>query len=172
MSTPCARSPRYSTETPNSIPLSIVPVSDAVLTPDGCGKDGNGAWAKWTLGGLVWNCRLTASGLDSSLSGSGTVALRLPAFAFDGESETRLTCDGKSLSVAYRGWVCRYETDGKIVDTGMSSCNRNGRYRVFEARSTDAVSVHVFISKEEKSSESGEGAVRREGGGGGGHRLR
>ncbi len=145
MSTPCALSPKYSTETTNSIPLSIIPVSGDAYKPAGCGKDADGAWAKWTLKDAVWNCRLTASGLNTALSGRGALALRLPAFEFDGESATRVTCDGKALSVFYRGWICRYETDGVIVDTGLSSCNRNGRYRAFEARGEGLVSVSVSI---------------------------
>jgi hypothetical protein len=82
-----------------------------------------------------------------SLAGSGAVAMQLPAFEFDGENETKISCVGKSLAVRYRGWTCSYLTDGTLVDTGRVCCNRNGRYRVFEARGEKSVSVTVEIRK-------------------------
>ena len=71
--------------------------------------------------------------------------MSLPAFAFDGENEAAVSCDGKTLSVRYGGWVCRYETDGAIHDTGRTCCNRNGRYRAFEARGEKSLAVRVSI---------------------------
>jgi len=148
LSTPCAVSPSYSTETPNASALAIVPVSESPLKPAGSGSDDSSAWAGWTLGDLDWRCRLTAAGLESALKGPGAVAMRLPAFAFNGERETAISCDGKALSVRYRGWTCRYETDGEIIDTGKVCCNRNGRYRAFEARGEKALSVTVAVFRE------------------------
>ena len=145
MSTPCAAQPTYSTETTNISSLAIVPVSEVPLKPAGSGSDGSAAWAAWTLGDLDWRCRLSSAGLESTLKGTGEVAMRLPAFAFDGERETLVSCDGKSLEIRYRGWVCRYETDGTVRDTGEVCCNRNGRYRAFEARGEKSLSVRVSI---------------------------
>ena len=122
--------------------------ADAALVPAGHGHDASSAWADWTVGGLSWKCRLTAEGLESTLSGEGAVAMKLPAFAFDGERATEIRCDGKSLAVSYRGWTCSYLTDGEIVDAGRTCCNRNGRYRVFEARGVKRLSVRVEIRKE------------------------
>ena len=148
MSTPCTTSPSYRTETPNSDTLSFVPVSESPLKPAGSGSDGSAAWANWTLGDLHWRCRLTSAGLESTLEGPGSVAMSLPAFAFDGENETAISCDGKTLSVRYGGWVCIYETDGAISDTGKTCCNRNGRYRAFEARGEKSLAVKVSIRAE------------------------
>lgn len=61
-----------------------------------------------------------------------------------------IRCDGKSLAVRYRGWVCSYATDSAIVDTGRTCCNRNGRYRVFEARGKKSLTVKAFISKTQR----------------------
>ena len=145
ISTPCALKPSYSTEKPNERTLSFVPAGNGALTPAGSGSDGNAAWANWRKGELDWKCRLTAEGLSSELLGPGEVAMTLPAFEFDGENATAVSCDGKTLSVRSRGWVCRYSTDGAIVDAGAVCCNRNGRYRVFEARGEKSLAVRVSI---------------------------
>ena len=146
VSTPCAAAPTYSTEMTNVSSLAIVPVSKSPLKPAGSGSDGSAAWAAWTLGDLDWRCRLTDAGLESTLKGSGQVAMRLPAFAFDGERATQVSCDGRSLEVRYRGWVCRYDTDGTVRDTGEVCCNRNGRYLAFEACGEKSLSVKVSIA--------------------------
>ena len=127
-----------------------MPVGGGALVPVGCGHDGEAAWASWKVGALDWKCRLTKDGLDSTLAGGDEVAMRLPAFAFDGERETEIASDGKTLSIRHRGWKCAYSTDGKIVDTGHVSCNRNGRYRVFEARGDRHLSVRVTIERTDK----------------------
>ena len=145
MSVPCAKNPGYKIERPNDGPLSFAPAAAGSLVPAGNGHDAVSAWADWKVDGLDWRCRLTAKGLSSSLAGNGPVALRLPAFAFDGEKETGICLAGKTLSVSYGGWTCRYVTDGEIVDTGKTYCNRNGRYRAFEARGVKNLTVDVTI---------------------------
>ena len=101
--------------------------------------------ADWKVGACDWKCRLTAEGIQTVLSGTGRVAVSLPAFEFDGENATEVVCDGRTLKVSYRGWVCTYSTDGKIVDTGKICCNRNGRYRAFEARGENRLTVRIDI---------------------------
>lgn len=145
LSVPCARKPSYHTERPNGRALAIAPVGGGKLTPAGSGHDKDYAWANWRQGALDWRCRLTKDGLVSELRGDGEVALSLPAFAFDGKNKTTISCEGGTLVIRYRGWRCRYQTDGTIVDTGVSCCNRNGRYRVFEARGNERLSVKVSI---------------------------
>lgn len=145
LSTPCAKKPRYSTEKPNTEALAIVPVSSDPLVFKGSGTEGDAAWANWTLGALDWRCRLTAEGLHSQLKGTGKVAMKLPAFAFDGEKETTITVSSNKLEISYANWCTVYETDGTIVDTGVTCCNRNGRYRVFEARGEKALNVNTSI---------------------------
>ena len=80
-----------------------------------------------------------------TLTGDGALALTLPAFAFDGREETQVVATEKTLTVASRGWKCVYETDGTIVDTGRSACNRNGRYRRFEARGRNRLTVRISL---------------------------
>ena len=148
LSTPCAAKPSYMVERANEGELAFAPLGEGALVPDGSGHDAQSAWANWRKGRLAWKCSLDAVGLSSTLEGPGEVAMALPAFAFDGESETEVVCIGKSLVVRYRGWVCSYVTDGSIVDTGRVCCNRNGRYRVFEARGAGRLSVSVAIRQE------------------------
>ncbi len=145
LSTPCAAHPTYATERPNDCALAIVPAGCDAIVPAGHGADAVSAWADWTAGGIDWRCRLSADGLETTLSGPGSVALRLPAFVFDGENATEILHDDHSLSIRHQGWECRYETDGAIVDTGLVSCNRNGRYRVFEARGENRLRVRIVL---------------------------
>ena len=145
LSTPCAAKPHYITERPNEGTLAFVPLVEGELAPVGNGSDGASSWARWKKGGLDWECRLSREGLSSYLRGPGEVAMQLPAFEFDGAGAAEVSCDGQTLSVKYRGWICRYSADGVISDTGRVSCNRNGRYRVFEARRFKSLAVGVEI---------------------------
>ena len=145
LSTPCVVNPNYRTESPNARPLAIVPSDAGRIVPDGSGQDSSGAWANWRIGDRRWKCRLGEDGLSSELSGTGPLALTLPAFDFDGEGATEIACDGRALSVSYKGWTCRYSTDGEIVDMDAPVSNRNGRYRVFEARGRDSLKVRISI---------------------------
>ena len=153
MSVPCPAGEKigYSTEVPNVRTLAIAPVGDGTLRPAGSGEDAEGAWANWRQGALDWKCRLTRKGLESVLTGPGEVAMSLPAFEFDGETATAISCDGKTLAIRYRGWTCAYTTDGAIADTGAVCCNRNGRYRAFEARGKGSLSVKITIDTTERN---------------------
>jgi hypothetical protein len=42
-----------------------------------------------------------------------------------------------------------YTTDGEIMDVGKEFCNRNGRYRAFEARGEKSLSVSVAIVRKD-----------------------
>ncbi|MBQ2345719.1 MAG: hypothetical protein II391_00005, partial [Kiritimatiellae bacterium] len=59
-----------------------------------------------------------------------------------------------ALSVSYKGWTCRYSTDGEIVDMDAPVSNRNGRYRVFEARGRDSLKVRISIFPEKTTSKT------------------
>ncbi len=148
LSVPCARNPSYITERKNSRALAIAPVGGGKLTPAGNGSDKDGAWANWKQGALDWRCRLTKDGLASELRGDGDVAMSLPALEFDGKGKAVVSCEGSVLAVSYRGWKCVCRTDGTIVDTGMLCCNRNGRYRAFEAHGNGRLSVNVSIERQ------------------------
>lgn len=45
------------------------------------------------------------------------------------------------------GWICRYETNGEIIDTGLVYGNRNGHYRRFEARRKGSLAVKVTLTR-------------------------
>lgn len=152
MSTPCAQNPSYSTEMTNSQALAFVPIAHDPLSFVDAGSTADSAWAQWRLGSLDWRCRLTEEGLFSELKGCGALAMKLPAFQFDGENETEIALRGHVLEVSYQGWTCVYETNGRIFDVGQVCCNRNGRYRVFEARGKDALEVRVTIKMKENIS--------------------
>ena len=51
------------------------------------------------------------------------------------------------IDVSLDGWICRYETNGAIIDTGLVYGNRNGHYRRFEARRKGALAVKVTLSR-------------------------
>ena len=153
LSTPCAAHPNYAVEIPGGGDLAIVPVGGGPLSPAGHGSDGSSSWADWTCGTLSWHCRLSPEVLESGLSGPGEVALRLPAFEFDGENATSVSCDGRVLSVRYRNWECRFSAvseGASIMDAGFVSCNRNGRYRAFEAHGDRRLSVRISIEPADK----------------------
>jgi len=150
LSTPCAKTPDYRIEEANDEELAIAPhVSGALeIVPVLVCISNGAAFAEWRVKGhddIDWRCSLTKDGLVSVLTGDGSVALSLPAFSFDGAEKTVITVAAKSLTVAYRGWKCVYKTNGMIVDTGRFACNRNGRYRRFEAQGGNALEVTIAI---------------------------
>ena len=156
LSTPCGQHPNYRIEGTNDAALAFVPCAagDGRIVPVAACVTNGAAVATWRLPGrpdLAWSCTLTDKGLTSVLTGDGSVALTLPAFDFDGREKTRISASRRQLAVSYRGWTCVYETDGEIVDTGRSACNRNGRYRRFEARGRNAVKVVVRIERERRA---------------------
>jgi len=164
IATSVSQRPSYNTGTPNDCPLSICP---GVF---------NGAWqfawdwrshyrvtekeavcggteAAWEVlfedGSMVTQrCKVDRAGVLLTTEGNGTVGLLLPVLAFDGAEETKITVTATEVAVSYRGWCCRYVTDGRIVDAAMAAVNRNGKYKVFRAEGEQAVTVTVTIEKE------------------------
>jgi hypothetical protein len=102
---------------------------------------------KWKVGNLYWECRLSASGMEMKLTGQGEVAMDIPAFEFDGRESTRISHDAHSLSVSYRGWECRYRTNGRIERIGRAAYNRNGRYAAFRATGSKNLKVWIEICR-------------------------
>jgi hypothetical protein len=147
LSTPCAEKTNYRLPEPNRSSLSIRPA-----VPANAGwrilheaRTESFALTKWRVGDLDWDCRLSAGGMEMELSGDGEVAMDLPAFEFDGRDSTCIANDATSLSIAHRGWVCRYRTDGRIAPTGVSVHNRNGRYAAFRAAGAKKLKVWIEI---------------------------
>ena len=150
MSSPCAKKPNFRLPEPNASSLAIRPaVAEDVqwkLLLEA--KTTKFALTRWSVGGLEWECRLSAEGMEMDLSGEGDVAMELPAFEFDGRENTRIVHDGATLSVSHHGWVCRYRTDGRISATDVAVHNRNGRYRAFRAIGAKKLKVWITIEKE------------------------
>ena len=148
LSTPCAKAAHYRRERADGGDLAIRPVvpdgTSLVLTARYATKDL--AVVDWRVGGCDWRCTLTKDGLLSELTGEGALALALPAFESDGSRATDVSCDGRTLEVAYGGWVCRSRVEGgTIVRTEAVTSNRSGRYRRYEARGTGKLAVRIVI---------------------------
>ena len=86
-------------------------------------------------------------GVEISLFGNGEIAYMLPAFSFDGKKSTEIKASPAELSVTYNDYVCKYITNGEIVDTGDVCANRNGYYRAFYAKGFERLTVKVEIFK-------------------------
>lgn len=93
---------------------------------------------------------VSTDGVDIRVSGTGEVYYMLPAFCFDGEAYTDIDVGEASLGIHYCGWVCRYETDGKIIDLGRIAANRNGHYKVFSASGDKTLNIKIEIIRAEK----------------------
>ena len=162
LSVPVSQAPNYGIVGSNETALSIC-----------CGKIINGNWhfafdenARFTLlqhtaandrvdvrlqctldsaDPLTQQLTLTDNGLDIRLQGIGQLGLLLPAFHFDGAEYTSVSSNRNSLSIVYKGWQCRYQTNGTISEHGLRATNRNGVYNTFRAEGTDILHVHISL---------------------------
>ena len=150
LSMPCAKSPNYRLPEPNRSTLSIRPVAaeNVGWKIQHEAKTAKYALTQWKVDDMNWDCRLSVDGMEMDLSGEGEVAMDLPAFEFDGRDSSRISYDATVLSISYRGWVCRYRTDGRISPTDVVVHNRNGRYRAFRATGAKNLKVLISIEKE------------------------
>jgi hypothetical protein len=89
----------------------------------------------------------SADGVRIDVAGKGEIGLALPAFSFDGETSPEIALDGRTLSIVYGGWCCRYTASGEIADLDRVAANRNGIYRTFVATGRDTLSVSIEIFK-------------------------
>ena len=92
---------------------------------------------------------VSENGVFVDVCGEGEIAFSLPAFEFDGETHTEIVAGKHTLEIRYEGRVCRYETDGKVVDLGYAAENRNGHYRAFAATGNNTLSVHITITEKD-----------------------
>ena len=92
--------------------------------------------------------RVSGDGVSIAISSEGELGFVLPAFDFDGEKYTEISVDEHSLSVEYDGWLCRYTTDGTIVDLNRIAANRNGHYKTFLAVGEQEIHVKIEIIKQ------------------------
>ena len=143
MASPCPSisNPNYKLDIVNPGPLALSPLwNKYVVESSGPGylKLSDGA-------GSQWICNLSKRGLKMKVCQKGDINISVPAFSFDGEKSTEIVCDGKSLEIRYEGKCCRYTTDGKFVDSGLTYANRNGHFRRYDVVGSDVVKLTCRI---------------------------
>lgn len=172
LSLPCPVSPSYTLDVAGEVPAERVPLSlcpairrggnwlfgaDPAVTcvAESMTEDGESAGTvlRYTFPKAdgfeekTITARYTVSGdgVTITLNGNGVIAHALPAFCFDGEEYPVITVESHTLTVAYRGCLCRYTASTPIFDTGKNAANRNGLYRVFCAEAENTMTVHIHI---------------------------
>ena len=78
------------------------------------------------------------------------IGYALPAFCFDGEISPAIAVEEHSLTVSYEGWICRYTTNGTILDLNTVAANRNGHYRAFVVSAQNSLNVKIGIENKYK----------------------
>ena len=152
---PCSES-NYKLESPNKHPLSICCFKD---TADGiiCSAQEG---AQHTLISktqseeqclAIFNCNLneeqlvtekyTVSSAGVDIEFCGADGILVPAFLFDGATETEITASNGQIVVKYNGSFCKYVFSGKPSDYGVFF-NRNGRYRAYRIN-TDKLHIEM-----------------------------
>lgn len=87
--------------------------------------------------------------VEITVSGKGEIAHMLPAFAFDGENHTEISCSENTLTIEYKDWICQYTTNGRISDLNQNAYNRNGCYKAFCALAEDNLFVKITMNKKD-----------------------
>jgi hypothetical protein len=90
---------------------------------------------------------VSKEGIYISIKGEGDIGFALPAFCFDGETESKISLGKHYLTIEYNGWICCYTTDGYIVDLNKIAANRNGHYKAFLATAKDNLDIKIQILK-------------------------
>ena len=164
LSTPCAAHPLYKLdiEAPGDVSLAAGYVKDgitvfatgenAVYEVLSIGSDNESAsaliktaFADGTEQTATY--RVSAEGVEISVTGAMENALMLPAFVFDGEKYTDISLDGSALTVSYGGYVCKYETNGAITDLKLLGGNRNGHCKAYAVKKKGELKVRIVITE-------------------------
>ena len=90
---------------------------------------------------------VNGNGVSITVEGDGELGYTLPAFCFDGEASPEITVGEHSLAISYDGWVCRYTTNGRVIDLDGTAANRNGHYRAFIAAAQGTLIVKIEITR-------------------------
>lgn len=161
LSLPCPEAPNFTVDIPKPVALSLCP---AERTPEGWhfaadptakyevkayAADGHTASATLSCvygdHTVILTYTVSAEGVNITQSGDGEQCHTLPVLAFDGEIHPAVTVESSSVTVAYKGHICRYTVNGDITDTGITAANRNGRYRVLCVSARDPLRIHIDI---------------------------
>ena len=144
LASPCpATKPSYKLDIQNPGPLAIAPLWDQYEIVRA--RPGT---VILTDGASTWSNRLSRKGLKMKLKGKGELVMTLPAFAFDGETLTEISCDGHSLTIRFNGWQCRYTTNGTISETGQEYASRNGHLLRYDASGKKRLTIRAVITED------------------------
>ena len=166
MSVPCTSTPNYTIDIPGAIDLSLC----AGVIEDGKPVFATGVNTKYdavfldeanteiVLKNTFENGReviskyaLSADGLDITVSGDGEIAYMLPAFEFDGRTQTEIKSEGNKLEVTYKGWKCEYTSSALIKSLDKKGCNRNGHYKAHYTVCANKLDLKIEITKVENN---------------------
>lgn len=157
ISVPCAKAPNYIIRVDDPTDISLCPgyLKDGewVFATEGMHDiishkaNEDSAEAEIKCGETKVKYLLDSSGMSIKLTGEGKLAFMLPAFVTDGEDESKISHCESTLEVEFCGYVCRYTTNGKIVDLGKNGGNRNGIYHAYFAEGTDGLEMKIEIFK-------------------------
>ena len=86
--------------------------------------------------------------MEIEVEGDGEIGYALPAFCFDGKTKPTIAVSEHLLAVSYEGWICRYSTNGRIVDLNKTAANRSGYYRTFLAVGQNKLDLKIEIIKD------------------------
>lgn len=156
MSLPCAGNPKYKVCTEEKIRASLCPGKIIDGTPKfTCDIDEPIDIIEYSSNSAVMNYPLdiraeyliNESGVTVSLNGDGPLIHLLPAFAFDGETETVIKQEANSLIIEYERWQCKFTANGEIKDLNVTARNRNGYYKLFYAQADEELQINIQIYK-------------------------
>ncbi len=157
LSVPCPKHPNYTITVEKPADISICPgafrngecvfATEKIHNVLSHSALEGGAVAEIACGDIKAKYLLDSSGMNIKLCGEGELALMLPAFAFDGERESKITHGNDTLEIEFEGYVCRYTTSGIIEDLRREGGNRNGIYHAYFAKGSEGLRVKVEIYK-------------------------
>lgn len=141
LSVPFPIDAHYKLDVTNETPLAIGPQSKTFSLI----KATNNSVVLSANTNLLWESRVDDSGVTMMVTDNKDISFALPALSFDGETTVAINYGNNWLDIEYKGWVCHYETDGRIIPTDKIYGNRNGHYRLFEARGQNQLVVKARI---------------------------
>lgn len=164
MSLPCTDSPKYKINTDDASSLSLcvggcvdgemrfATDPDSEYNVTSLSADNVSAYAKINtllcgIRPITSEYKVSEEGVEITVSGEGKLAFMLPVFSFDGEECTDITAEKSFITIKYKGWSCKYTTDGTITDLEKNAYNRNGYYRSFCAAGNRTLSVKVTVTE-------------------------
>lgn len=163
LSSPCPKEPNYSLDESEFFAFSLssaIKENDTYrFAADGCRyavieMSENDSSAEASLLALFDSERtvkefysVSNEGVSIYLEGDGEIGFTLPAFYFDGEAYTEISESKNSLTVNYKDWLCKYTTDGEIINLNKTAKNRNGYYKAYVAAAKSNINIKIEIVK-------------------------